>query len=122
MLRQGHLRNVHRGSGILRAELPQGGRVVGSWGTSVSPLLVVILQRHIVGVAILPAEDDPPLVVDPDAVMTQQVTLQCLEPVFGRDAQVHEAVRGMQYIQLMLSSEPYYLRSFLFWLTPADRC
>lgn len=51
------------------------------------------------GVAGLPAEEDRPLVVDPDAVLTQRVAWQCLEPISGRDAQGHEAVGGMQSIQ-----------------------
>src|SRR5438067_1085403 len=40
------------------------------------------------GVAVVPAETDPPLFVDPNAVLPGPIALQFLQAVSGRDAQV----------------------------------
>jgi hypothetical protein len=37
---------------------------------------VVIVDFNIVGISVLPAEDDPPLIVDPDAVLPTKSSFQ----------------------------------------------
>jgi hypothetical protein len=61
-----------------------------------SPLLVVVDDLNVFGPCWRPADRDPPLLVDPDAVLPGAVAAQFLQSVAGRDLQV---VEGLGYIQ-----------------------
>lgn len=50
--------------------------------------------------ALVPTEHDAPLVVDPDGVAACEVALQGLQPIAGRHAEVCQAVRGIEVLQL----------------------
>lgn len=47
-----------------------------------------------------PGEADPPLLVDPDAVLPGAVPAECLKPVPGRHPEVVEDLGGVQHHQL----------------------
>jgi hypothetical protein len=57
---------------------------------------VVIDEFDIIRTSVLPHEADPPLVIDPDAVLTSPVTFESFKPIAGRDSEVFEISRGMQ--------------------------
>ena len=44
-------------------------------------LLMIVDDFRVIGVAIVPAETNPPLIIDPDAVLSQPVSAQRLQPV-----------------------------------------
>jgi hypothetical protein len=46
---------------------------------------MVVGYFNIIGVSVFPSKADPPLIVDPDTVLTLAVALQGLEPVTRRD-------------------------------------
>lgn len=52
------------------------------------------------GIAFAPQEAQPPLVVDPDAVLPGAVTLQGFKLVAGRDAQEVQCSRRVQLLKL----------------------
>src|SRR3990172_415140 len=64
------------------------------------PGSVVIHDLHVVGVAFLPAEADPPLVVDPNAVLPGSVPFQRLQLIAGRGGKVPQRSRAMQIEEL----------------------
>src|ERR1035437_10214413 len=51
---------------------------------------MVITNRDLGRAMFVPSENDPPLVVDTDRVVTRQIALQCFEPVSGRDRKILE--------------------------------
>jgi len=51
---------------------------------------VIVDDLDVVGVPVLPAEADPPLIVDANAVLTGAVTLELLQSVARRDAEIVE--------------------------------
>jgi hypothetical protein len=53
----------------------------------------------IFGVAMIPAEDEPILPVDPDAPEIEEVALKLFQMVTGRDAQLFNLRCGMQLIK-----------------------
>src|SRR5262245_6072583 len=53
-------------------------------------LSVVVRDFNVEGVSASPYEADPPLIVDPDAVLTLSISPQGLEPVSGRHPEVRE--------------------------------
>jgi hypothetical protein len=59
-----------------------------------SILSVVVNDLHLLRSGVGPHEADPPLVVDPDAVLSDPIALGGLKPVSGRDAEVFERLRG----------------------------
>jgi hypothetical protein len=61
---------------------------------------VVVRDLDVVGVTTPPSEADPPLVIDPDAVLPLPITAQSFQPVARRDAQVVQAVRSVQHPEL----------------------
>ena len=63
---------------------------------------MVIHDLHVVGVIVLPAETDPPLIVDPDAVLALPVACKRLEPVPGRDSEILQRHRCLQQVELPL--------------------
>ena len=48
-------------------------------------LLMVIGDLHVGGILAAPHEADPPLVVDPDAVLTPAAPFEGLQPIAWRD-------------------------------------
>jgi hypothetical protein len=52
--------------------------------------LVVVRDFDVVGIAVLPPEANPVLVVDANAVLPQAVAPQSLQAVPGRDVQLSE--------------------------------
>jgi hypothetical protein len=54
----------------------------------ISTLLVIIGYLHFVGITMLPAEADAPLIIDPDTMLPVTATSQLLEPIAGRYRQV----------------------------------
>src|SRR6185312_567646 len=57
---------------------------------------VVVNDLDVFRASVGPGEADPPLVVDPDAVLAPSVALQCLQPVAWWDAKVVETHRRIQ--------------------------
>ena len=56
---------------------------------------VIINDLNVVGIAVVPSKADPPLIVDPDAVLTGSVALELLEPISWRHSQIIEMLRGV---------------------------
>jgi hypothetical protein len=54
---------------------------------------MVVDDRDILGRSFLPAKADPPLPVDPDAILPASLALQGLEPIAGRHAQIGQGAR-----------------------------
>jgi hypothetical protein len=61
---------------------------------------VIIDDLYLVSVALSPLETDAPLIVDSDAVLTLTVTVQFLQAIAGRDAQVLQRLRVVQHYEL----------------------
>ena len=61
---------------------------------------MVIDDLHFESISIAPFEAEPPLVIDPDAVLTRPVASQPFEPVAGKDGQIAEFDRGIQFTEL----------------------
>jgi hypothetical protein len=61
---------------------------------------VVVHDLDVVGVAASPSEADPPLVVDPDGVLTLPITAESFQPVPRRNPQIIQARRGVQHPEL----------------------
>jgi len=57
---------------------------------------VVVDDLDVPGVTPRPAEADPPLVVDSDAVLALSIALERLEPVSRRDLEILERLRSIQ--------------------------
>jgi hypothetical protein len=64
------------------------------------PLVVVVDDLYVFGPGVGPSEADPPLLVNPDAVLARAITRQLLQPVPRRHPQVRENLRGVQHGQL----------------------
>jgi hypothetical protein len=64
-------------------------------------------DRGIPGRSFLPPEADPPLPVDPDAILTAPPAFQSLEPIAGRHAQVGQRSRLVQHAQLAQGERLY---------------
>src|SRR3954451_17100056 len=64
-----------------------------------SPASVVVDDLDIGRTFLRPAEDDPPLVVDPDRITPRESAAQGLEPVPRRHAKIVEARRAVQLHQ-----------------------
>ena len=67
---------------------------------------MVIDNLNIMGVSRTPAEAYPPLSVDSDTMLPRTVTLELLEPICRRYAQIVEGRGGVKHPQL---SEPHFL-------------
>jgi len=65
-------------------------------------LLVVVAELDIMGVCVLPAEADPPLVVHANAVLSFAVAGKCLEAIARRDTQFVETNRGVYEKELAM--------------------
>src|SRR5699024_11849739 len=65
-----------------------------------SILSVVVNDLHLLGSGVRPCETNPPLVVDPDTVLTDPIALEGLESVTRRDTEVVQALRGPDLTKL----------------------
>jgi hypothetical protein len=61
---------------------------------------MVVDDLDIVGMAIVPFEADPPLVVDPDGPLAFPLAPQGLKPVSGRNPEIVQALRAVKQVQL----------------------
>ncbi len=80
---------------------------------------MVISDLYIKRVSFFPDEADPPLVVDPDAVLTCPLFLKGFEMVTTIDRQYPEVSRGIQYQKLAASWLLNGLKSD-YWLIVED--
>jgi hypothetical protein len=62
---------------------------------------MIIDNFNVLG-AILPREDQPPLVVDPDRVLAFSIALQSFQLVPWRETKVLECYCGIEHLQLSL--------------------
>jgi hypothetical protein len=62
--------------------------------------LVIVDDPDVVGIAILPAETDPPLLIDPNAMLSRSAPLEFLESITGRDAEVLKLLGGVDEDEL----------------------
>jgi len=65
---------------------------------------VVVNDSYVVGVALLPAETDAPLVVYPDTVLALALTLEGLEAIGGRHPEVLKALGPIEHPELSQSA------------------
>ena len=63
---------------------------------------MVIDNLDVLGTALRPCEADPPLAVDPDAVLAGPVALQGFQPVARRHRQIAQIRRRVKLTQLAL--------------------
>jgi hypothetical protein len=70
---------------------------------------VVVRDFNVVGIAVLPAEAYPVLLVDPNAMLTLAVTCQPFQPVPRWDAQLRESTDPVKLRQLSASHWPQLL-------------
>jgi hypothetical protein len=63
---------------------------------------MVIHDLHVVGVIVSPVETDPPLIVNPDAMLALSVTRKRLESVPGRDFEIPQRHRRIQRVEYRL--------------------
>jgi hypothetical protein len=66
-------------------------------------LLMIADDLDVVSIPAFPAEAQPPLIVDTDAVLACAISREPLKPVAGRDAQIPERLRCIENGELSLS-------------------
>ena len=54
---------------------------------------MAVNDLHLLPYGVGPHEADPPLVIDPDAVLSGTIALDCFEPVAGRSPEVLDGLR-----------------------------
>jgi hypothetical protein len=64
---------------------------------------MVVDDPDIVGSSVMPSKADPPLLVDPNAVLAASITLWRFEPVARRPAQIAQRPRLIQHAKLAQS-------------------
>src|SRR5918996_4697594 len=79
------LTDTHRDQELLQEDLPRMDRCK-SLGHH-RPL-VIVDDLDVVGIATMPSKADSPLIVDPDAVLSEPITSQPLKPVARRHAKI----------------------------------
>ena len=62
---------------------------------------MVISEADLIGSTARPAEHNPPLIVDPDAVKSAQVATKCMKTIARRQSQVIDVVGGIDDIELV---------------------
>jgi hypothetical protein len=68
---------------------------------------VVVDDFHVPGVSVNPAEANPPLIIDTDAVLAAAVALERFERVAGRRAELLDRLHGIQYEKFSASLPGY---------------
>ena len=73
---------------------------------------MVVDNLHVVSIALLPVEADPPLVVDTDAVLTASIAVKSFQsvPREGKVAQVSRRIQLLQPPESLLSNAPESFR------------
>jgi hypothetical protein len=61
---------------------------------------VIVNDLDVMCVTLLPSEDDPPLVIDPDAVFATTLSFERLKSVPGRRSEVTQFVGRVEKIEL----------------------
>jgi hypothetical protein len=64
------------------------------------PSLVIVGDLHIEGITVFPSEADPPLVVDPDAVLSFPIAGKLLQTIPGRNSQVAQRISRVEHEEL----------------------
>ncbi len=64
---------------------------------------MIVGDFYIEGIAVFPAEAYPPLIVDPDAVLTLSITGQLFEAIPRRDSQIGQSIGGVKHEKLLQS-------------------
>lgn len=67
---------------------------------------MVIGDLYLLGGAIVPDKTDPPLIVDPDAVLSFAVALERFEAVAGRRPQIQKPGCRVEHIELAQRHRP----------------
>src|SRR5687768_9142211 len=67
--------------------------------------------QDVVGMAVLPPETDPELLVDADAVLPGPVASRSLEAIPGGDAQLAQAANAIELVEFALGHRPQGLRA-----------
>ena len=94
------LRHSQRQQELLMKNLPRSRRWSSPSHQSHDGCSVVVADVHIGGTEVAPAKDDPPWVVDADAVETREVSLQRLQSVAGRRGQIAKRLRIVEHVEL----------------------
>lgn len=63
---------------------------------------MVVRYFHVVGVLVSPLETNPPLIVNPDAVLAFPVSRKGLESVSGRNPEIIQRHRRIQQVEFLL--------------------
>ena len=66
---------------------------------------MIVDDLDVVGIAVTPTKANPPLVVDPDAVLSFAVASQGLQSIAGRCLQIAETARAVDLGQLAVRCE-----------------
>jgi hypothetical protein len=68
---------------------------------AIVPPLVVVGDFRFKGITVFPSETDPPLIVDPDAVLTLPISGELLEAIPGWNSQVAQRIGRVKYEELL---------------------
>src|SRR5262249_35658283 len=82
----------------------------GIAGPSQSGSLVIVFDADFVGMSVLPAERDPVLLLDANAVASRLITLQKLEAIPRGNPRIFQAAGGVQHNQPPLHHAPQLIR------------
>jgi hypothetical protein len=61
---------------------------------------VIVGDFHIEGITVFPAEANPPLIVDPDAVLTLSIPGKPFEAIPGRHSQIGQGIGCVEHEEL----------------------
>ncbi len=64
---------------------------------------MIINDFHFVGIAFLPHETNPPLIINADTVLTRAVASQFLQAISRRHFQIMQSHRAIQHAELAKS-------------------
>jgi hypothetical protein len=106
------LSNSHRFKELRLQDFPRMNRFHLCYAHQV--LLVVIHYLHVVRITCLPAEAYPPLIINPDAVLSIPIVLELLQSIPGRNREICKSIRCVENQQLSES------RPRDVWGPPAD--
>ena len=71
---------------------------------------MIVGDFDVQGIAVSPAEADPPLIVDPDAVLTPPIPGQLFKAISGRNSQIGQSIGGVKHEELLQSRAVDVLR------------
>jgi hypothetical protein len=83
-------------------------------------LSVVVNDLDVSSPGSSPAEADPPLIIDPDAVLPRPIAAELLEPIPGRHAQIIKCLRRIDDQQLPIRHPLQIWTKAPYPLTPPD--